>query len=46
MTVDRQGGLAALGDILHSQLHQIAAAQFAVDGQVEQGQVTGTVGQL
>jgi hypothetical protein len=38
--------VAALGDVANPQLHEVAGAQLAVDGQIEQGQLAGIVGHL
>jgi hypothetical protein len=41
-----RGHVLAVRDIANPQLDQIARSKLTVDGQIEQGQVPGTVGQL
>jgi hypothetical protein len=36
----------AMSHVLHFQLHQVTAAQFAVDGQVKHRDVSDSLGQL
>jgi hypothetical protein len=38
--------LSSVRDILHAELDQIATAQLAVDGEIEQCEVSGTIGTL
>ena len=39
-------GLTCMNDIVDSQPHQVASPEFAVDGQVEQGEITNPIGDL